>query len=351
MRTADALLPALLLSACAGPEQAARAVIPVTVMVAEPGAFSVAVTAPVILEAEDEAVLQVSIPGRVTAVHVSVGDTVMTGELLVSMITDRAHQAGLSASVAALSAARARDSYAAGELRRAAALLQSGSATPSDYERALAGASAAAAALEAARAAHAGALDGMSRGTLTAPFPGTVTRVWAREGNQAAGPLVALSGQGALRCRALLSQDALPGLTPGLPAFFSTSHHPGVSFPGTVRTCGSAVDPATGLVPVTVSISDPMQELLPGMSGMISISVGSEDSVVSLPRNAFVNMPDGSLRVMLVRGGRAFPVTPETGSESGFNTAVLSGVSPGDSVVLLGNRILAPGDTVKVVEK
>lgn len=348
MRQAD-VLPLLLLLACAGPDSTQGGPIPVTVVVAEPGTVSRTVMAPAWLEAGDEAILQVSVPGRVTGVHVSEGDSVRAGTVLISMATDRAHAAELSASLAAVSAAEAMNSYADGNLRRAAGLFESGSATPSEYEKALSDALFASAALEGARASHALALDGLSRGTLSAPFSGMVTRVWAREGNPAAGPLIALSGGGALRCRVLLAHSALPWIRPGLPAFFTTSHYPGMVFQGLVHSSASTVDPATSLVPATVSFADSSGMLLPGMSGMVSISLELHQAAISLPRNAFVHMSDGTLQVMVVRDGLAWPVVPVTGFEHGFRTLVSSGVSPGDTVVLLGNRLLSPGDSVRVV--
>jgi RND family efflux transporter MFP subunit len=343
------ILALILVVSCGKPDARSSRVFPVTVEVARAGSFTRTVMAPSWLESVDEVILEVSVPGRVTAVHVAEGDTVSAGDLLVSTTVDGVSSAGVSASIAAVSASETLDDYYSGNLERVGSLLETGAATPGDYEEALAQARTAASTLSFARAAHAGALDGQSRGTLSAPFSGMVTRVLARVGNPSLGPMVALSGMGALQCRVYLSQNSLPWIQPGLPAFFVTTHHPGALFHGTVSAAGFSVDPTSGLVPVTVQIPDSSGLLLPGMSGTVTIALETLSEGVALPRNAFITDPDGSERVILVRNGRSVVVEPVTGPESGFDRLVLSGVLPGDSVVLLGNRLVAHGDSVSVV--
>jgi len=325
-------------------------VIPVTVIVAEPGGISRIVMSPGWLESADEAILSVSLPGRISGVNVSEGEMVEAGDILVTTVTDRVHDSGLLSASARVSAAAANEAYTRENLQRKSDLLQSGSASSWEYEMALIDFRTASATLASARAAYAQARDGVSRGVLSAPFPGRVTRVWAREGNPAAGPLVAISGGGILKCGVLLPSRALPWLSPGLPAFFTTPHHPGALFQGTVSSASSSVDPITGLVQATVQLGDSSGLLLPGMSGMVSIALETAPEAISLPRNAFVHSPDGSLRVMVIDGGRAVGRTVETGFESGYRTALLSGIDSGDSVIVLGNRIVSDGDRVRVVE-
>lgn len=341
----------LLLSAisCGAPDAPPSRVFPVTIEVAVAGGFTRTVIAPGWLESVDEVLVQVSVPGRVTAVHVAEGDTVSAGDILVSMTTDGVHAAGVSSSAAAVSASMALYEYYKGTLERVGSLLETGASSPVEYEAALAEARTAASTLSSARAAHAAAIDGHSRGTISAPFSGVVTRVLARVGNPAIGPMVAVSGLGALQCRVNLSQNSLTWIEPGLPAFFATTHHPGVLFSGTVSAAGSSADRETGLVPVTVQIPDSSGLLLPGMSGTVTIALETLSGGVSLPRNAFVTDPDGFDRVILLRNGRAVEVEPVTGPESGFDRLVVSGVVPGDSVVLLGNRLVSPGDSLRVV--
>ena len=328
MRRSDGLSWSLCLTlfwvlSCGASNERPSRVVPVTVEVAGAGGFTRTVMAPGWLESADEALVDASVPGRVTAVHVAEGDTVRAGDLLVSMTTDDVRAAGVSASVAAVSASLALDEYYGGNLERVVSLLETGAASPGDYEDALAEARAAASTLSSARAARAAAIDGYARGTITAPFSGVVTRVLARVGNTALGPMVAVSGLGALQCRVHISQNSLPWIEPGLPAFFATTHHPGMLFHGTVSAAGSSVDRTSGLVPVTVQIPDSSGLLLPGMSGMVTIALETCSEGVALPRNAFITDPDGSDRVMLIRNGRAVAVEPVTGPENGFDRLVV----------------------------
>jgi len=334
---------------CGTSDERPSRVVPVTAEVARAGGLTRTVMAAGWLESADEALVDASVPGRITEVHVAEGDTVRAGDILVSMTTDGVRAAGVSASVAAVTASMALDDYYRGNLERVGSLLETGAASPGEYEEALAEARTAASTLSSARAARAAAIDGHARGTIAAPFSGVVTRVLARVGNTALGPMVAVSGFGALQCRVHISQNSLPWIEPGLPAFFATTHHPGMLFHGTVSAAGSSVDRMSGLVPVTVQIPDSSGLLLPGMSGMVTIALETCSEGVALPRNAFITDPDGSDRVILIRNGRAVVVEPATGPESGFDRLAVSGVVPGDSVIILGNRLVSPGDSVRVV--
>lgn len=351
MRRAESLAGLLFLMpfiSCGSPDQGHERVLPVTIEVARAGGFTRKAMAAGWIESADEVIVEADLPGRVTAVHVAEGDTVQQGDLLVSTTADGVFSSGISASLAAVSASEALDDYYRGNLERVGSLLGSGAATAHDYDIALSEAGTAASTLASARAAHAASRDAGSRGSLSAPFQGTVTRVMAGVGNPASGPMVALSGLGAYQCRVRLSQNTLPWLEPGLPAFFTTRHHPGVLFGGTVSSAASTVDPMSGLVPVTVQFPDSSGLLLPGMSGTVTIALETISEGVVLPGNAFITDPDGSNRVFLIRDGRAVVVSPVTGPESGFDRLVLSGVVPGDTVVLLGNTLLSDGDSVRV---
>ncbi len=342
----------LLIAACGPPSREWRErVVPVTVIVVEPTVFSRTVMAAGWLEGGAEAVLYVPEPGRITGVRVSEGDSVEPGDTLVLISTDRAWTAGLTCAAAAVSAASAAEAAARENLERLELLTESGAASPREYEEALAQAREASAALASARAGYASARDGAARGVMLAPFRGTVTRVWARTGCPAAGPLAALAGEGTLKCRVGLSVGALPWIRPGLPAFFATEHRPGMLFPGWVVSAGDRVDPVTGLVSAVLQFPDSTGLLSPGMSGMASIALETVSDAVVLPENAFVIGPDGERTVMVVRRGRAVELTPDTGLECGFMVQVLDRVTPGDSVILLGNTLVSPGDSVAAVAR
>lgn len=348
MRPAEIVFVLFLLCCCGAAETGSERVFPVTVTVAEASGISRMVMAPGFIEAGDQAVLAVPVPARVTGVIFSEGDPVQAGDTLLSMVTDAAYGTGRASALAAVSAAEILDYHSRDMLSRTSALYEAGAASLRDYEQAQADARAAGATLASARAALARAAEGSSAGVLTAPFSGRVTRIWAGEGNPASGPLIALSGEDLLQTRVMLPQRVLPWLEPGLPAFYSTFHHPGRLFPGTVCSAASSVDMMSGLVAATVLIEDPEGLLLPGMSGMVSISLEFFPEALSLPRNAFVHLPDGSSRVMVVEKGVARERAVETGLTSGYSSRVLAGISPGDSVIILGNLLVSDGDRVRV---
>lgn len=343
------LLLLLALAACRDGGPAARRPVAVTVTVAEPAPISRVAAAPCVLEGADEAVIAVAEPVRVVEVHVAAGDTVSAGQTLMSLQTDDALAAGAQAAAAGVAAARRALRYAEDNAARVQTLAESGAATGSALEDARARAEAARATMREAAAGYRRARSGAETGMVLAPFDGVVARVAAAEGNPASGALVAISGGPAMEAELLFAQSWLEEMGEGQPVFFETSQFPGSVFGGVVTSVSPAVDPVSGLLPVRVSLEDPDGRLFAGLDGIASVAVRTEDSHPVLPQMAMERSADGGWRVALLQDGRARFAEVETGISNGFTMQILQGVSPGDSVIVLGHTRVEDGDSVLVV--
>jgi RND family efflux transporter MFP subunit len=218
------------LAGCGGSREAMERVIPVRTVVAHPGPISETVSLPCRLEGGHEAVLSVSTPAAVTGVFVREGDSVEQGDLLVSLETDGMRDAEVAAAAARVSAADAALDYQSSRLSRTESLFGDGAVSESTYEQALAAGQSAFAAASLAQVGYSQALAQVSLGQVRAPFAGTVTRVWAREGNPASGSLVAITGGDVLQAALQFAPVRLSGLEPGLPVFLETPLFPGEIF-------------------------------------------------------------------------------------------------------------------------
>ena len=328
-----------------------RPPVPVRVMVAEPLPISRTVVVPCRLQGADEAVISVATPAMVLEVHVQPGDSVSAGQALVSLESDDALRAGLEASTAAVSAASAVAEYSRNSLERVETLMESGAASSEQLEEAVAAVEAAEADLEAARAAYQDARAGRRSGMVRAPFDGVVTGVPVRAGNPAVGGLVAISGGASFQAELLIPQGRAEELRPGLPVFFETDQFQGRTFQGSVRSVSPAVDPISGLVPARVGFSDTSGTLFAGLDGIASIATVTEDHLPVLPQMALEPMADGGWRVSVVENGRVREREAQAGLQSGFRLQIVSGVEPGDSVVVLGHTLASDGDSVRVVAR
>ncbi len=350
MRRAEAPLSLLLLSvlSCGGAEmEEAREPTAVRTIVAEEGAVGRIACVPFVLSGSDGAVLTAPSPSTVTAVHVSEGDSVSAGDPLLSLESDAALTAGVSAADARVSSARASLNLARTELARSEALLASGATTAADHEQAVAREAAAEAALGAAIAARSSAGSEAEAGLLAAPFSGTVIRVSVSEGDPADGELVAISGGGQLEAELLLPPYCAGVASQGMPVFLSTPHRPGETFEGVVVSASPVVDPVSGLVACTAVFPDDEGSLRPGMSGTASVAVSTDSGQVVLPLRAIDATGDGQRTVTLKRDGRAVTAEVTLGAREGFRWQVTSGVVPGDSVVLLGGDIAPEGGELR----
>lgn len=316
-------------------------------MVLERSPVSLTVVVPCVLEGSDEAVLGVSVPAAVTGVFVSEGDRVSRGDLLVSLETDGMHEAEVAAAASLYSAAAAAADFQRGRLARMEVLLESGAIPPGAYEQALADEREAAASAELALTGYNLALSEASTGLVLAPFDGTVSRVWARVGNPAAGNLVALSGGDVLEAGLLFAPCRAGDLRPGLPVVLETPVYPGELFEGALSSVSPSVDPISGLVSARAQFADTSGRLAPGMGCTAIVALRTEPEAIVVPQAALRRTPAGGWSAAVVEEGTARFREVRLGIRSGFSWQVVSGLDAGDTLITMGIDGISEGALVR----
>jgi len=345
------LFALLLLISCGNPEEITEKPIPVTVMVAEPQVISSTVVAACRLESSSEAVITAMNPGRIVEVLVSEGDEVQEGDILVELSTDQQYSSAVSASSAQLTAARTAASNARTNLQRADRLRLDGAISESEYEMAVSASASSEASVRQALAGYENARSMAESGQILAPFNGTVTRVWAKEGYLSSGPLVSIADSGIMKSELLIADRHLQYLAEGLPVIFVTSHYPGELFPGEVTSFSSFVDPLSGLVSVMVQFHDSSGMLRSGMTGTATVGLETSENTVVLPLQVLLHKDESSWGVALISNGIARIIQVEIGIVNGTNFEITMGVEPGDSVIFLGHHLVDDGSPVRVVQR
>ena len=98
-------------------------------------------------------------------------------------------------------------------------------------------------------------------------------------------------------------------------------------------------------VRAVVKGNDPV--LIPGGFAKVKIVMGATDDAIMIPNSAIV--PQGRKKqTFLYRGGKAVPADITTGIRDSLNIQVLTGISPGDTVLTTGLLFLRPGIDVKL---
>jgi membrane fusion protein, multidrug efflux system len=117
---------------------------------------------------------------------------------------------------------------------------------------------------------------------------------------------------------------------------------------GRVARIRPVVDPGSGTVQVTVEV-DPDQGLLPGQFVNVEIVTETLADRFTLPRTAV--LVDGAApRVFAVSGGRAQEREVTMGVSQAERVEIRTGVSTGDTIVVVGQDNLRPGIAVNLME-
>ncbi len=289
------------------------------------------------------------IPARVVRLLANPGQAVRRGQALAELQSVELGQAraGREAAHARVELARqtverkrglaAERIVSRGELQRAEAAL-------GEAEAELRSAEASLDALGVGR----GGSGGLSGFTLLSPISGTVLERRAVQG-QTADPSRALFRIGDLSRLWLIvqapEQEAVR-LREGAPADITLAALPGQRLRGAVDQVGREVDPHSRTVPVRIIVPNsapdaPAGSLKPGMFATAWIGTGEPGRrIVAVPATALQRMDDRWI-VFLPRGPGRFEVRAvERGRDLGNEVAVLSGLKPGERVIVEGAFVL-----------
>lgn len=119
---------------------------------------------------------------------------------------------------------------------------------------------------------------------------------------------------------------------------------PGQSFTGTVSEVAPVVDPMTRTLGVKASVPNGNKVLRPGMTARITLNLGERKDVVIIPRDALLGG-----HVFVVKDSTAERRNVVPGLIGDANAEIISGISEGEHVVIVGQQRLAGGEKVNPV--
>ncbi len=323
-------------------------------------------TFPVIgrIVAKQSGVVAAAISGPVDSVPVNVGDRVAAGDVLAVIDPERmaleaelaraalAEAEALLRSVTA-NVARAQQEFDRVEgLRGSAAFSQ---ARTEDAEQELFARRAAVAVAEAnvLRARNNLALAELNedRSEVRAPYPGIVSLRHAQPGAfmQIGGPVVTLIDVDNLEIEADVPVDRVVSLSPGVGV--DVAFESGAAARASVRAVVLEDNPLTRTraVRFTLADVDPAKDLALNQSLTLAIPVGTPRQVVTVHKDG-INLTADGAGVFVDQDGAAQPRVVELGLAVGNRFEVLSGLEPGDLVIIRGNERLRPGQPVRSEE-
>ncbi len=273
-----------------------------------------------------------------------VGARIERGEPL-ARLDDTLLRQRLAEDQAAVTSDQARLRYLEGEVRRLRELVGKNNAARSRLEEAVSNRDVIHSDLVADRARLASTRERLERTVIRAPFPGVVTErllqpgEWAESGQA----VVRLVDASALEVQTWVPVSALRFVEPGSRLRLRASP---AAAAGTVRVIVPVGDERSRLYELRVAI--PADTWPVGKTLRVAVPSAAPREVVAVPRDALV-LRRGAVSVYRVAAdGRAERVEVEPGIAVGALIEV-SGIEPGDRVVVRGGERLRPGQTVRVI--
>lgn len=290
---------------------------------------------------------------RVLRVHVSPGDRVAAGARLVTLQSQEASMAlaDVGKATAELASRRAAATYAKAARDRAERLLALKAIPRQDYERAIAddelaraGVTQAEAELQRARsnAMQLGVDLETGSMTLRSPIAGVVTTRDVVPGAvvNAGAQIVTVTDPTALWLAIALPEAFASGVRVGSTLRFAVAPYPVDTFVARVQSVSATFDPTTRSLPVRGVVANSRGRLRPEMYARVWVEGAGRSAVITVPDSAVQRM-DGKAVVFVAhpdgKGGARFEKRLVTvGSTAGSRASVLSGLSPGEAVVVAG---------------
>ncbi len=299
------------------------------------------------VRAKDISVLSSRVMGAVTVVYVMEGDRVRRGQPLISIdsrdLSDRVTAAteGAAEAQAALASATKQKELADATYTRYKALYEGKALSRQEMDTVETSRAVAENELSRARAAVARAEAGRSEASVYAgfsriasPMDGIVTSRSVDPGTMAAPgmPLMTVEGGGGYHIEADLDESLINTVGVGTEARVRIDSI-GRELEGRVTEAVGHVDPATRTFRVKVALTDP--GVRGGMFGRVSFKAGTRKAIL-VPASAIITKgqltgvyiagADGVISYRLIKTGREYPE----------GTEAVSGINPGDRVIVEG---------------
>lgn len=157
------------------------------------------------------------------------------------------------------------------------------------------------------------------------------------------------SSQDLLRLRAQFTNGELRSAAEEAPVRLKLEN--GAMYPheGRLQFTDVSVDESTGMVSLRALFPNPEHILLPVMYVRAVIAEGVDENALLVPQRALRRDPKGQASVLLVDGGGKVDVRlVDVGRTVGDSWQVLSGLKPGDRVIVEGGQNVRPGMSVKI---
>jgi membrane fusion protein (multidrug efflux system) len=185
---------------------------------------------------------------------------------------------------------------------------------------------------------------------IVAPFSGMVSRLLVSEGDFVSPRtvLAEIYDPATLVLRTTVNERYATLLKMDMQAAVTLDAYPQQNFNGQISRLYPYLDDRARTRTIEIAI-DAAIDLLPGMFGRIRLTIDSIPNTLTIPVNALLVTPQGSSVVFIVRDGKAVQRKVTVGIEDQARLQVLSGVDPGDQIIVSGHENLKDGAEIRLL--
>ena len=186
---------------------------------------------------------------------------------------------------------------------------------------------------------------------LTSPISGVVTARNYDPGDMTGAlPIVTVAQVNPVKIIINVPESELSKIKKGMPASITFDTYGDENFNGIISMVSPTVDINSRTFGVEITLPNPDGRVLPGMFGRVKLELGSAFHVV-VPDRAVVKQPGSANQyVYIYKDGKVTYSKVELGQRLGNAYELLSGVEPGDTVVVTGQTKLADGIEVDITQ-
>lgn len=291
------------------------------------------------IEAENSANVSTRMMGYITSIKVKTGQKVSKGQLLAT-VNNTDLQAKRAQTEAGITQAAAAYNSAKKDYDRFVVLLGQKSASQKEMDNVATQFEMAKAGLEAAKQMKNEVMAQFSYANITAPFSGTITNTFVKEGDMAnpGMPLVSLEGNTKLQAIVMVSESEISQIKNGMAADIMVKSID-KSFKGNVIEVSSSARNTGGQYIVKLSLENTNESILSGMFANVVFpvekpNVTAKNTMILVPKKAIINQ--GQLNgIYTVNNDRiAILRWLRLGKTFGDQVEVLSGLSAGENYIV-----------------
>jgi multidrug efflux pump subunit AcrA (membrane-fusion protein) len=184
---------------------------------------------------------------------------------------------------------------------------------------------------------------------VRSPIAGIVGRIYLDKGDAVAPqvPVALVVRMDVVEVKINVVEKDVPKIREGQVAGIRVDAYPDTSFTGKVTSVSPVVDPMSRTAAAKISLTNRKGLLKPGMFARVDLVVREKTGVVVVPADAVLGRAE--YYVFVVEGGKAAKRKVSLGIREKNSVEVTEGLQVGDSLIVVGQRVVDLGEEVAVV--